>query len=182
MRRGFAPHFRQLDDLFAPLNLTMSTILFRSCWVPFRNPPFSACRRSFCPNIDQIYNFIQILLGPILNFEPRTPTDFYPECPPPGPIRLLLNFFSPSFTEINLLWPSEAIWWDRSGSTLAQVMACCLTAPSHYLNQCRLITNRVLCHSPKTNFTKIAQNIISWNEFEKYSCKNYMHISQGAMS
>ena len=84
MRRGFAPHFRQLDDLFAPLNLTMSTILFRSCWVPFRNPPFSACRRSFCPKIDQIYNFIQILLGPILNFEPRTPTDFYPECPPRG--------------------------------------------------------------------------------------------------
>ena len=25
---------------------------------------------------------------------------------------------------------------DRSGSTLAQVMAWCLTAPSHYLNQC----------------------------------------------
>ena len=27
-------------------------------------------------------------------------------------------------------------WRQRSGSTLAQVMACCLTAPSHYLNQC----------------------------------------------
>ena len=25
---------------------------------------------------------------------------------------------------------------DRSGSTLAQVMACCVTAPSHYLKQC----------------------------------------------
>ena len=49
MRRGFAPHFRHLDDLFAPHNLTMSTILFRSCWVPFRSPTFSACRRSFCP-------------------------------------------------------------------------------------------------------------------------------------
>ena len=35
MCRGFASHFRQLDDLFAPQNLTMSTILFRSCWVPF---------------------------------------------------------------------------------------------------------------------------------------------------
>ena len=30
------------------------------------------------------------------------------------------------------------LWWHRSGSTLAQVMACCLTAPSHYLNQCWL--------------------------------------------
>ena len=28
------------------------------------------------------------------------------------------------------------MWWQRSGSTLAQVMACCLTAPIHYLNQC----------------------------------------------
>ena len=36
----------------------------------------------------------------------------------------------------NTLRPSDAIWRHRSGSTLAQVMACCLTAPSHYLNQC----------------------------------------------
>ena len=39
----------------------------------------------------------------------------------------------------NSLRPSDAIWRHRSGSTLAQVMACCLTAPSHYLNQCWLI-------------------------------------------
>ena len=37
---------------------------------------------------------------------------------------------------INSLWPIITIWWYRSGSTLDQVMACCLTAPSHYLNQC----------------------------------------------
>ena len=35
---------------------------------------------------------------------------------------------------------------DRSGSTLAQVMACCLTAPSHYLNQCWLIISEVQSH------------------------------------
>ena len=35
----------------------------------------------------------------------------------------------------NSLWPNDAIWGHRSGSTLAQVMACCLMAPSHYLNQ-----------------------------------------------
>ena len=35
MRRGFAPHFRHLDDLFAP------------------------------PKFDHVYHFIQILLGPI---------------------------------------------------------------------------------------------------------------------
>ena len=43
----------------------------------------------------------------------------------------------------NSLMPSEAIWRHRSGSTLAQVMACCLTAPSHYLNQCWLIISKV---------------------------------------
>ena len=44
---------------------------------------------------------------------------------------------------VNSLWPSDAIWRQRSGSTLAQVMACCLTAPSHYLNQCWLIISEV---------------------------------------
>ena len=29
----------------------------------------------------------------------------------------------------------DTIWRQRSGSTLVQVMACCLMAPSHYLNQ-----------------------------------------------
>ena len=43
--------------------------------------------------------------------------------------------------------PSDAIWRQISGSTLAQVMACCLTAPSHYLNQCWLITSMVQWHS-----------------------------------
>ena len=50
-----APHFQQVDALFAPPpKLTKSIILFRSCWV------------------------IQILLGPVLNFERRNPTDFDP--------------------------------------------------------------------------------------------------------
>ena len=35
---------------------------------------------------------------------------------------------------INSLRPGDTIWRHRSGSTLTQVMACCLTAPSHYLN------------------------------------------------
>ena len=38
---------------------------------------------------------------------------------------------------LNSLWPSNAIRWQRSGSTLAQVMAWWLTAPSHYMNQCK---------------------------------------------
>ena len=39
---------------------------------------------------------------------------------------------------VNSLWPGDVIWWHRSGSILAQVMTCCLTVPSHYLNQCWL--------------------------------------------
>ena len=39
---------------------------------------------------------------------------------------------------INSFWPCDAIWRHRSGLTLSQVMACCLMAPSHYLNQCWL--------------------------------------------
>ena len=39
----------------------------------------------------------------------------------------------------NSLWPIDAIWRQRSRSTLVQVMDWCLTAQSHYLNQCWLI-------------------------------------------
>ena len=42
----------------------------------------------------------------------------------------------------------------RSGSTLAHVMACCLTAPSHYLNLCWLIISDILWHSSKGSFHK----------------------------
>ena len=44
---------------------------------------------------------------------------------------------------INSLWPSDVIWRNRSGSTLVQIMACCLTAPSHYLNQCWLFVSEL---------------------------------------
>ena len=54
----------------------------------------------------------------------------------------------------NSLWPSDAIWQYRSGSTLVQVMACCLTAPSHYLNQCWLIISKIQRHSAERNFTR----------------------------
>ena len=47
---------------------------------------------------------------------------------------------------INSLWPGDDIWQHRSGSTLAQVSACCLMAPSHYLNQCSLIISEVFWH------------------------------------
>ena len=51
---------------------------------------------------------------------------------------------------LNSLWPGDAIWWHGTRSTLAQVMACCLTAPSHYLNQCWLIIGEVPWHSSQS--------------------------------
>ena len=51
------------------------------------------------------------------------------------------------------LWPNDTIWWQRSGSTLAQVMACFLMAPSHFLNQCWFTISKVYWHSSANNFT-----------------------------
>ena len=39
---------------------------------------------------------------------------------------------------------SSLIWWQRCWSKLVKVMACCLTAPSHYLNQWWLIVSWTL--------------------------------------
>ena len=54
--------------------------------------------------------------------------------------------------QVNSLSPNEAIWRQGSMSTLVQVMACCLTAPSHYLNQCWLIVTKVHWCSSEGNF------------------------------
>ena len=58
-----------------------------------------------------------------------------------------------NYVSFNWFWLSDAIWWHRSGLTLAQIMACCLTAPSHNLNQCWLTIKCVLWHLPESNFT-----------------------------
>ena len=63
-------------------------------------------------------------------------------------------------------WPSDAIWRHRSGSTLVQVMACCLTAPNHYLNQCWLPISEVFWHSPDSNFLAGAEVTILYNDFK----------------
>ena len=92
MRRGFAPpHFRHLDDPPPPPppNLTLSTILFRSCWVPFRSPPFSACRRSFCLQIWPNLSFYSDLVGSHFELRAVHPYWFWPGVPPIMPIMQL---------------------------------------------------------------------------------------------
>ena len=60
---------------------------------------------------------------------------------------------------------------DRSMSTLVQVMACCLTAPSHYLNQCWIIISGVKWRSSEVNLIWIAEKSNSWSEFKICSFK-----------
>ena len=58
------------------------------------------------------------------------------------------------FQCVNSSWPSDIIWRHRwSKSRLPQVMACCLRASSHYLNQHWFIISEVQW-SPEGNFTR----------------------------
>ena len=76
---------------------------------------------------------------------------------------------------INSLRPSDAIWRQISGSTLAQVTACCLTAPSHYLGQCWLTISGVLQHAHQSNFIGYIQEFNPQHELENYSLKFFPH-------
>ena len=69
-------------------------------------------------------------------------------------------------------------WWCHMASEIwvntVQIMTCCLTAPSHYLNPCRLIIIEVLSllgYSPEVNFTENAPVIYPSYEFENYQFK-----------
>ena len=100
-----------------------------------------------------------------------------------GLLRLILRP-SPFFDQnwwINSLWPSDAIWRQRSGSTLTQVMACCLTAPSHYLNQCWLVISKVQWYLSEGNFTIDTSAMNHINSLENYLSKISSKISQGTM-
>ena len=67
---------------------------------------------------------------------------------------------------LNSLWTSDTIWRHKSGSTLPRVMTCCLTAPSHYLNQYCFIIGKVQRLSSECNFTRDTSAISHWNYFE----------------
>ena len=69
------------------------------------------------------------------------------------------------------MWPSDAICRHRSGSTLAQVMAWCHQATSHYLNQCWFIISEISWHSPGGTCRGNMEDIYPWYDFEKYQFK-----------
>ena len=76
------------------------------------------------------------------------------------------QYNSPAY--FNSLGRSDAIWWQRSGSTLAQVMACSLMASRHYLKQRWLIISKVEWYSSKGKFTRDTSAINHWNWKIKY--------------
>ena len=80
----------------------------------------------------------------------------------------------------NSLWPIDATRRHGSWSTLAQIMACCMTAPIHYLNQCWLVISArdfylraTSSEIPQPSFMKTSFNLLEYNFFQ---------ISQGPMS
>ena len=96
-------------------------------------------------DIDAVLISHQVLLSPVLR---RTykhhPVTFVLVCAlEVGDVSTCSLHLQCNKDSLNSLRPSDAIWRHRSWSTLAQVMACCLTAPSHYLNQCWLIISKV---------------------------------------
>ena len=69
--------------------------------------------------------------------------------------------------QIKSLWPNDAIWWHRCGFTLDQVMASCLTAPSHYLNQYWLEITAIHSSATLQKMCKILWQKLSSNFFLK---------------
>ena len=68
---------------------------------------------------------------------------------------------------INSLGPSDTRWRQRTESTLAQVMACCLTAPSHYLSQCWLVVSKFLWHLYDGTTLRKSEETNQWNKIKK---------------
>ena len=96
-------------------------------------------------------------------------------------LREFANFYDKTFSHlvykvpsvINSLWSNDVIWWQRSGSTLAQVTACCLMPPSHYMNQCWITITEVLWHSTSVKFES-TYNDFSFNKMHlKCHCKMF---------
>ena len=76
---------------------------------------------------------------------------------------------------LNTLWPNDTIWWYRHGSILAQVMACCLMAPGHSLNQWWLIItdNHVGEISEETPQPAVSEFVLTMTIW------NFIQISRG---
>ena len=81
---------------------------------------------------------------------------------------------------INCLRPSDAIWRQRTGSTLDWIMVWCLMAQSHYLHLCWLYISNVLWHSCEDNFTETSA-INQQNYVENYFSRIFLKSPRGQL-
>ena len=68
-----------------------------------------------------------------------------------------------STIKVNSLWPHEALWWHRYGSTFVQLMAFCLKAPSHHLSWSLLMNNQ------------LSLLAFHWQQFH-WNCSWYLYV------
>ena len=61
---------------------------------------------------------------------------------------------------LNSLWIDDTIWRQRSGSTLADVMAWCRKTPSYYLNQCLLFMKAFIVEFRRVCSEEVLMNLI----------------------
>ena len=80
------------------------------------------------------------------------------------------------FLSIKSLSPGDVIW-HTSWSTLVQVMAWCLMALSHYLNQCRVTTNEILWHSFQHNVFLNTEEINIWVVLWNLHIQNHIQVT-----
>ena len=79
---------------------------------------------------------------------------------------------------VSTLFPSNAICLHISRTKLAQLMACCLTAASHYLNQYWLPIDGPLWHVPERNWTRSWQEFNLWHEWENTLLHSFATYSE----
>ena len=84
---------------------------------------------------------------------------------------LVLGTVAVILKHCDLVTAGDAIWRHGNRATLAQVMACCLTAPSHYLNQCWLIIIVVPWHSSEGIIIRRCEDTNGQSKIENCSVK-----------
>ena len=126
---------------------------------PFQN--FNGCTVEICKRKSNFITTLQWMQLPIHVVIKVNPCDLSGPWPTEYPQRAIMQWHgfcvikvNKHVVTINSLGPNATIWRHRSGSTLAQLMACCLPAPSHYLNQCWPFISKVLWHSSQGNFVR----------------------------
>ena len=83
------------------------------------------------------------------------------------------------FKDLNSLEPSNVIRRWRFCSTMVQVMACSLTAPSHYLNQCYLYISKALWHSSEDIIIRRFEDTNQLSKVENYIFEITLRSSWG---